>query len=126
VPGGVAAPLTAYYPGSNYVDVVALDGYNWGRTAPSGWRSPATIFAAGLTQLRRIAAGKPILIAETASTEFGGSKPEWITTLISYLSAQPDITGFIWFNQNKETDWPFTSSIASQTAFAAALASRRR
>ena len=70
-----------------------------------------------------IAPGTPILIAETASAEAGESKADWNTALVSYLAAQPDVTGFVWFH-HKETDWRIDSSIASAAALGAALAAR--
>lgn len=118
--------LTGLYPGRGYVDVVALDGYNWGKThADSRWISPADLFEATLTKVRNIAPGLPIMIGETASAESGGSKSAWITTLVSFLRAQPDVTTLIWFDYNKETDWRINSSDASGKAFKAALESRR-
>jgi len=64
-------------------------------------------------------------LSSTASTEAGGSKPDWNTVLVSYLRTQPDVKGFVWFNFNKETDWRISSSTASAQALAAALAARR-
>lgn len=124
-PTGTVA-LSKLYPGAAYVNTVALDGYNWGTTQSwSSWTSPSTLFGQGLSELRSLAPGKPITIGETAAAEAGGSKPTWIRDLLSYLSAQPDVSGFVWFQLNKETDWRFNSSNASTTAFAAALATRR-
>jgi beta-mannanase len=122
-PGSV--PLTDLYPGAGYVDTVALDGYNWGTSQPwSGWTTPGDLFGLGLSQLRTLAPDKPIVIAETGTTMAGGSKPGWITSLVSYLVAQPNVTGFIWFQRLKETDWRFNSTPASTAAFAKALKRR--
>lgn len=124
-PTGTVA-LSTLYPGAAYVDAVALDGYNWGSTQSwSSWISPSVLFGQGLSALRSLAPGKPISIGETASAEAGGSKPTWIRDLMGYLSAQPDVSAFVWFQLNKETDWRFNSSSASTTAFVAALAARR-
>jgi beta-mannanase len=126
VPYPGSTPLTSLYPGRDYVDVVGLDGYNWGTAASwSSWTDPKSLFGPGLAQLRALAPGKPIVIAETASAEAGGSKPEWIKTLIAYLAAQRDIVGFVWFQFVKETDWRFDSTPASGAAFKQALANRR-
>jgi hypothetical protein len=65
-------------------------------------------------------------VAETASAEQGGSKAERDTSLISYLTAQPDVTAVVWFNYNKETDWRINSSAASANALRTALATRPR
>jgi hypothetical protein len=126
VPYFGSTDLAGLFPGAGYVDVVALDGYNWGTSASwSSWISPQDLFAPGIAQLRTLAPGVPILIAETASAEAGGSKAQWETDLISYLVAQPDVVGFVWFHLQKETDWRINSSDSSAAAFKAALASRR-
>lgn len=126
VPYTGSTALSALYPGAAAVDVVALDGYNWGTSQSwSTWMTPSTLFDDGLAQLRAVAPAKPILIAETASSETGGAKADWNTSLISYLNVQPDVIGFVWFNHNKEVDWRIDSSVASRSAFAAALAYRR-
>ncbi|ABK02269.1 Beta-mannanase-like protein [Arthrobacter sp. FB24] len=126
VPYFGSTDLAGLFPGAGYVDSVALDGYNWGTSASwSSWTSPQDLFAPGIAQLRTLAPGLPILIAETASAEAGGSKAQWNTDLVSYLAAQPDVVGFVWFHLQKETDWRINSSEASATAFSAALAARR-
>ncbi|TLM85936.1 beta-mannanase [Pseudarthrobacter sp. NamE5] len=126
VPYWESIPFTGLYPGAAYVDTVALDGYNWGTSAFwSSWQTPSQLFGDGLSQLRALAPGKQILIAETSSAEQGGSKADWNTALISYLSSQPDITAVTWFHFNKETDWRINSSTASADAFKQALAARR-
>ena len=127
VPYPGSTSLDGLYPGPAYVDAVALDGYNWGTsTATSAWTSPQEVFGSGFAELRRLAPGKNILVAETASADQGGSKAAWNTALISYLSAQPDVTAVVWFNFNKETDWRINSSASSATALADALAARPR
>lgn len=126
VPYDGSVPMGGLYPGANYVNVAALDGYNWGTTQPwSTWTAPRDVFGPGLAQLRSVAPRKSIVIAETASAEAGGSKPDWITALVPYLVAEAQVTGFVWFHFNKENDWRINSSAASATAFARALAARR-
>ena len=126
VPYFGSTDLAGLFPGAGYVNVVALDGYNWGTSASwSSWMSPQDLFAPGMAQLRTLAPGLPILIAETASAEAGGSKAQWNTDLVSYLAAQPDVVGFVWFHLQKETDWRINSSDTSAAAFNAALAARR-
>jgi hypothetical protein len=126
VPYTGSTALAGLYPGPGYVDIVALDGYNWGTSQTwSSWVSPVDLFAPGISQLRSLAPGKPVLIAETASSELGGSKATWNTDLVSYLAAQPDVMGFVWFDMQKETDWRINSSASSATAFKSALLARR-
>ena len=126
IPYWGSTDLAGLYPGAGYVDVVALDGYNWGTSQSwSTWTSPQELFEPGLTQLRALAPGKPIIIGETSSSELGGSKALWNTALVSYLAAQSDVMGFVYFNLNKEVDWRINSSSSSATAFAEALQDRK-
>lgn len=126
IPYTGSTALPSLYPGAAYADVVALDGYNWGTSAAwSAWVSPSALFSDGLAQLRTLAPAKPILIAETASAEAGGSKAAWNTDLVAYLAAQTDVMGFVWFDHNKEVDWRINSSASSVSALATALAQRR-
>ncbi|WP_082046145.1 glycoside hydrolase family 26 protein [Arthrobacter sp. L77] len=126
VPYSGSTPLDRLYPGGEYADVVALDGYNWGTSqAWTSWQDPEALFGDGIAQLRRLAPGTPIMIAETASSEMGGSKPRWISDLFGYVSAQEDVVALVWFHIVKETDWRIDSSADSAGAFAAALAARR-
>ena len=116
-------PLASIYPGDAYVDVVALDGYNFGTavTGSAGWQSFAAVFARDLARLARIAPTKPVLVGETASAEAGGSKSAWIRDMVKQLLRRPQIVGFNWFDFNKETDWRIASTPASARAMRAAL-----
>ncbi|MFT2708086.1 glycoside hydrolase family 26 protein [Clavibacter zhangzhiyongii] len=126
VPYAGSTALAGLYPGDAYVDVVGLDGYNWGTgVAGFAWVSPADLFGPGIARLRAIAPGKPIVIAETASSEIGGSKAAWDRDLVAFLQAQPDVAAFVWFDMDKEADWRIGSSESSATAFRDALAARR-
>jgi hypothetical protein len=117
-------PLAGLYPGDRYVDVVALDGYNWGHLHSwTSWRGFDTIFGPSLAAFKQIAPWKPVLITETASTEIGGSKVAWIRDLFAGLRRNPQIVGVNWFNQVKETDWRVQSSPAAAREFAAEAAS---
>jgi len=121
-------PITQLYPGDAYVDWLGMDGYNGG-TALSwgGWLSFSQIFNQTYQNLVSISALKPIIVAEVASTESGGSKASWVND--TYQSQIPlnfsQIHAVVWFNQNNswETDWRIESSITSQNAFTTSLGS---
>jgi hypothetical protein len=116
-------PLAGLYPGNAYVDLVGLDGYNWGLVNPgSRWQGFGDIFGPTLKTVATLAPGKPVLITETASTEIGGSKATWIAELFAGLRRHPEIIGVNWFNQVKETDWRVQSSPAAEQAFVTAEA----
>ncbi|HKG49960.1 MAG TPA: glycosyl hydrolase [Actinomycetales bacterium] len=123
-PGSLDLP--GLYPGSSSVDVVAVDGYNWGTAASwSIWTSPGELFDPTVRQLRTLAPGKTIMLAEVASAEQGGSKAAWVTDLFTWLRAQGDVRAFIWFDQAKEADWRIDSSDSAASAFAAGLSGLR-
>ena len=107
----------SYYPGDAYVDWMAFDGYNRGTSeAGSTWRTFADV--AGVIYSGLAAKGKPIMIAETASTEAGGDKAAWIKAVLPALkSSFPAIKALIWFHMTKTTDWRVDSSAASRSAF---------
>jgi beta-mannanase len=110
--------FTSMYPGDRYVDRVALDGYNWGTSVRGQhWRSFHEIFADSYAVLARLSS-RPMLIAETASSEVGGRKPRWITHTFRRDMAQlPRIRAVVWFNHRKETSWPVSSSGASLRSY---------
>ncbi len=117
--------LSSLYPGDSYVDWVGVDGYNWGATASwSSWQTPDQVFGATLAALTQISS-RPVVIAESATTEVGGNKAQWIQQFFSMLGANPRVKAFVWFNLNKETDWRIESSSGAQSAFATGVANPR-
>ena len=110
--------ISRYYPGDSYVDWLALDGYNWGDSQPwSSWKNFDEIFGSGYKTVTGLS-DKPLLIAETASTEIGGSKSEWIESSFRTLrDAYPRVKVLVWFNVQKECDWQIDSSEAALVAF---------
>jgi beta-mannanase len=108
--------LRKLYPGDDYVDWIGVDGYNFGSTRDSGWRTFDEVFDATLDRLTLF--GKPLMLTETASTEDGGDKAGWIDDFFSQLDQrQTVIRGFVWFNIITTTDWRIESSPEATTAF---------
>ena len=117
--------LASLYPGDSYVDWVGLDGYNWGASASwSSWQSPTSVMGTTLANLRQVSS-RPIILGETATTEVGGNKAQWIQQFFSMLSANPDVKAFLWFNLLKENDWRIESSPSAQAAFATGVGAAR-
>lgn len=116
--------ITGSYPGDDFVDVVGVDGYNFGNDAMHRWTSPKDLFGPTLDLLGTIAPAKPVWVNEVGSGDRGGNKAEWITELIEFLSGT-DVRGLIWFEADKpgEPDWRLTSTPATIAAAKAALAS---
>jgi hypothetical protein len=123
------------YPGNGYVDWVAMDGYNF-ETDPQnhqGWNSFSTLFKPTYNILQLLAPTKPVMIAEVACSEKGGSKATWITDmLVNQLPKRfANVKAFVWFNAtitgdlNSKVpgDWPIETSASAQSAFANGIAS---
>ncbi|MEE4354611.1 MAG: glycosyl hydrolase [Desulfatiglans sp.] len=114
-PGAAWNRIEDYYPGDKYVDVMGIDGYNWGTTqtrAKNGWDSQwkefAAIFRPAWEKLRQLAPDKPIFIFETASVNQGGDKSLWIKNAFKTARAW-NLNGLVWFQVKKEYDWRINS-----------------
>jgi hypothetical protein len=112
-----------YYPGTPYVDVLAVDGYNWGGEFPQygGWRTFDAIFHPAYARLAALGP-QPIWITEVASATEGGSKAAWIRGMFDVASTArySRLRALVWFDVDKERDWRATSSAATAAAFAPA------
>lgn len=100
-----------YYPGDAYVDVLGMDGYNWGTTQTvkkNGWQSQwltfREIFEPLYRELKALSPHKPIVVCEIASTDQGGDKSAWIKEAWATAKAW-EVKGLIWFQLKKEVDW---------------------
>lgn len=103
--------MRVWFPGREYVDLLGIDGYNWGELQSGGnnsgkshWQTPWDIFASPLEELRVLAADVPLLIGETASIQPVDKRAEWIDQLLQ-MAYSRQIHGFLWFQVNKERDW---------------------
>lgn len=123
-----SADFSSAYPGADAVDVLCLDGYNWGDGEGHAWRNPEDVFGKGLEQLRALDSRHPIIVGETASVEgprSGQDKADWIRRLFDYLAHQSQVSALVWFQMDKERDWRFNSTGQAQAAFRQAIADRR-
>lgn len=113
-----AMPFAEYFPGESWVDYLGLDGYNWGNTPGNSWNSLKEVFVASYNKITALSQ-KPLFITETASSETGGSKAEWIRTGFTQTIPQefPRVTGVIWFNKVEADNWPISSSQSSLEAY---------
>lgn len=112
--------MELYYPGGDHVDVLAVDGFNWGDTRPHiGWRSFEEVFLGGYERVAALG-DQPVWFAEIASAESGGDKGAWIGNMLT-SDAFPRLAALVWFNEDKETDWRVTSSTSALASFHAEL-----
>ena len=119
VPNSSWNSISNYYPGDDYVDWIAIDGYNFG-TDGSRWETFDELFLSTYTLLSGAYQTKPFMIGEFACSENGGSKADWITDSFSKIkNSYANIKLVSWFNISKEADWRIDSSNASKTSFTA-------
>lgn len=130
------------YPGDAYVDWVGVNGFNWGTSmywaecqCQSSWMSFESLFSRSYVHLTSLTS-KPIIITETASSEFGGDKAVWIVDgFLEQLPTRfPEVRAVAWYNVPDartaaggyvtegevaayEIDWRINSSAAALDAF---------
>jgi len=110
----------AAYPGDDYVDWIAVHGYNW--TSWETWKTPEELYGSTFDRIRSIA-DKPLAV-----TEFGCSsemaegehdparKDEWVADVYDYFE-ESELQMALWFNVDAETDWAvFGSEYGAETA----------
>jgi membrane-bound metal-dependent hydrolase YbcI (DUF457 family) len=124
VDGGGRYPFRQLYPGNRWVDWVGLDGFNWAKRGE--WQSFTDIFGSSYDRLSRLTS-RPMIIAETGSSESGGNKAAWVSsTLTRELPSFPRIRAIVWFSDPVSgVDFRVNSSLASLQAFRSAIASPR-
>jgi hypothetical protein len=108
--------FASFFPGTSSVDILALDGYNWGSSQTrakngwdSRWQSPEEIFSAPCRELFALAPDLPRFICETASVASGADRLAWIQELEQFCRSRA-ISAVVWFQVQKETEWQITAS----------------
>jgi hypothetical protein len=119
-------PFAQVYPGDSYVDWTCLDGFNWASnpTNPHPWKTFDQIFDSSYKRIvKKIAPGKPMVLAEMASTGGHRAKAKWIRDMFKQLATKyRRIRGLIWFDQiDRGINWPLETSPAATMAFAEGL-----
>lgn len=113
-----SGPLDRLWPGSSYVDEIGIDGYF--RTADDTFGS---VFAPTVKAVRAVAAGKPVLIAETGASPAAG-KEHAVTALVNGVR-QYRLGGFVWFDIDQgavtrsHADWSLEHSPTALAAYRA-------
>lgn len=119
-------PFASYFPGDSWVDYVALDGYNWGTAGqgPNRWESLQEVFASSYAKITQLSS-KPVIFAETSSSEAGGNKADWIREgfLKTIPQKFPRVAAVLWFDRDAEEDWRINTSSASLAAYREVVAS---
>ena len=127
---GNASIYPSLYPGDSYVDWIAWDPYNWYNCSvntTNKWETFDTViqpfydWVAG-GHLSSGAATKPLMLAEFGTVEHGvtPTKGQWFTDAVSTLPSRPLLKAIVYYDENKDCNWPITTSSASMSGFAAA------
>jgi hypothetical protein len=91
-----------YFPGLDLVDVVSVNGYNFGGcTNPASWDNFDTALKVHLDRLPAIAPGKPIFISETGTVKEGGDKNQWLQELFTRVTAIPNFRAVLYLNKGE-------------------------
>lgn len=118
--------LSELYPGDAYVDVVAMQGYNWGTSGPSGLRTPSQVFTQTVADLQAVAPSKPVWITEMGTVDDPNlSKQAWIGQFFTWL-ASTTIGAFVWYDDTDSGyDWRVDETTTVSNAFNAGMLSLR-
>ena len=118
-----STPYTSLYPGNEYVDWIALDGYNWGTTQSwSKWQSFSEVFSVSYQQLISLAPTKPVMIAEVNTTDQGGDKAAWYKDMLATQlpTKFQNVKAIVFYNENRTSEnvnWLIDSSANSLVSF---------
>lgn len=114
--------VSNYYPGDSYVDLIGIDGFNFGNSTDfGGWKNFGDIFSHPYLYVSQTY-NKPIFISETACSEEGGNKAKWVNNMFNSLENDySKVKAVVWFNLLKEADWRINSSNSSTNAFITSL-----
>lgn len=126
-------PVQAIWPGRAYVDVLGLDGYNWGTYGILRWRSFSDVFTAQYQRLTALATDLPVWVCEVGSADplstaqtvkvtapTGQDKGSWWREALA-TTTLPRITTLVLFSTNKERDWRVDSTPGALTGLRAGL-----
>lgn len=108
-----SVPYAQLYPGEEYIDWVAIDGYNWGNSHDwSGWANFNGTFRDSYNELIAFT-DKPVMLSEvnSAPNKNGGDKAAWLKDMLTVQIERnfPRVEAIVFFNENKSgpesVDW---------------------
>jgi hypothetical protein len=121
----VKHPMSAFYPGDDYVDWICLDGYNWAEVHETKSVSFDTIYVVSYAEITAIT-DKPLMIDEYSSHETNQSytKAQFFDDLRTVIPQKyPRIKAMSVFNVEADGgNWPITSSTAANDAYSRLVA----
>lgn len=103
-------PAEAMFPGDTVVDLIGIDGFNWGVTQPwSGWLSPVEVFEEMCDRMEALS-DSPLCIPEFGSSSVTAAGPDstlksrWLRDAFAYFGDR-NVHLAVYFDIEKETDW---------------------
>ncbi|WNM36030.1 glycosyl hydrolase [Streptomyces sp. Li-HN-5-11] len=120
---GSITPLKTAWPGSDYVNYVGIDSYDW-CTKPTWCPGDQYRYKTVLNALRAFDGGRPAVLAETATGLQTADKGKWLGA--AFKTAQADhINALVWFDEivpnTTQPDWRLASPPSAQAGIQAAL-----
>lgn len=113
-------PMEEYWPGADWVDLVGIDGYNWGFAADGTPLSTVEqVVGPMYERLLDLHPASEVALCETGCAE-GEGKAAWLQDLFG-LTRFPRLTRLVLFHEDKERDWRLDSDPAALAATRRAL-----
>ncbi len=124
VPDTEENSIPKYWPGDEYVDWLAVDGYNFGEHHDRWhhWQPLSEVLAPVLDLYAKERPNLPVLVSEFGCAPGKpGERAAWIAEAARSLKERPQVKGAIWFHFDKrregEPDWCFWDDAEEVRAF---------
>ena len=117
-----------YYPGDEFVELLGLDGYNFGDSYSEehSWQSYGEVFEKSIEIMSQWK--KPLILSEVGCAD-GPRKAQWMAAFLKSVKSDPRVEGFIYFNHfdpNKgEPNWLLDSDSKTLEIFREAIEAKR-
>jgi hypothetical protein len=98
--GPGSTPVRGIWPGSAYVDVLGIDGFNW---SEGRWRSFEEIFAPMYAAMTGLDPKLPVWIAEFGCAP-NPARPRWLAEMMT-TRAFPRLRAVVYFDVRSHEDW---------------------
>lgn len=112
--------LYNYYPGAAYVDMIGLDGYNFGDNHSKWhrWQGYEEVFEKTIQACQTF--GKPLILSEVGCAD-DPRKAAWMRDFLTKVTRDARIEGFIYFNHHNprkgEPNWRVDSDAGTLKIF---------
>ena len=116
--------MAPYYPGDEFVELLGLDGYNFGDSGKEGekWQTYNEVFEKSIAKMSLVE--KPLILSEIGCTD-GPGKAEWMRDFLERVRADSRVQGFIYYNNHdpkKEVqNWELDSDPETLKTFKTAI-----